>query len=139
MILFQSMDRHTKVQVRFEDKNVWLSQKATIRNFRIVQTEGKREVTRTVDHFNLEAILAVGYRERSSRGTQFRQWASHGKTAAEVIKSRADATKKNMGLTNWKNSPDGPIRKSDVAIAKNYLKEEELQALNRVLSAKTIL
>jgi hypothetical protein len=52
-------------------------------------------------------------------------WATHGKTAAEVIKSRADATKKNMGLTNWKNSPDGPIRKSDVAIAKNYLKEEE--------------
>jgi hypothetical protein len=61
-------------------------------------------------------------------------WASHGKTAAEVIKSRADARKKNMGLTNWKNSPDGPVRKSDVAIAKNYLKEEELQALNRVVT-----
>jgi hypothetical protein len=245
MVLFQSTDGHTKVQVRFEEKNVWLSQKAmaelyqvsvktinehivniydenelapeaTIRKFRIVQTEGKREVTRTVDHFNLEAILAVGYRVRSSRGTQFRQWATaqlqellvkgfvmdderlkegksigqdyfdelilrirdiraserrfyqkitdiyatsidydgrakitqefyatvqnklhwatHGKTAAEVIKSRADATKKNMGLTNWKNSPDGPIRKSDVAIAKNYLNEEELQALNRVVT-----
>ncbi len=224
MILFQSMDGHTKVQVRFEEKNVWLSQKAmaelyqvsvktinehivniydenelvpeaTIRIFRIVQTEGKREVTRTIDHFNLEAILAVGYRVRSSRGTQFRQWATaqlqellvkgfvldderlkEGKSIgqdyfdelvlrirdiraserrfyqkitdiyatsidydgraeiAEVIKSRADATKKNMGLTNWKNSPDGPVRKSDVAIAKNYLKEEELQALNRVVT-----
>jgi hypothetical protein len=245
MILFQSTDGHTKVQVRFEDKNVWLSQKAmaelyqvsvpsvnehlthiyeegelhpeaTNRKFRIVQTEGKREVTRTVDHFNLEAILAVGYRVRSPRGTQFRQWATaqlqellvkgfvmdderlkegksigqdyfdelilrirdiraserrfyqkitdiyatsidydgraeitqefyatvqnklhwatHGKTAAEVIKFRADASKKNMGLTTWKNSPDGPIRKSDVTIAKNYLNEEELQALNRVVT-----
>jgi hypothetical protein len=105
MVLFQSMDGHTKVQVRLEERNVWLSQKAmaelyqvsvktinehivniydenelapeaTIRKFRIVQTEGRREVTRTVDHFNLEAILAVGYRVRSSRGTQFRQWAT---------------------------------------------------------------
>lgn len=61
-------------------------------------------------------------------------WVTHGKIAAEVIKSRADATKKNMDLTNWKNSPDGPIRKSDVAIAKNYLKEEEFQALNGVVT-----
>ncbi len=53
-----------------------LSPDATIRKFRIVQTEGKREVTRIVDHYNLEAILAVGYRVRSQRGTQFRQWAT---------------------------------------------------------------
>lgn len=97
IILFQSNDRHTKIQVRFEEKSVWLSQKkiadlyqvsvptvneylahiieegeltseATIRKFRIVQTEGKRD------------------------------WAIHGQTAAEVIHSRADATKKNMEL-----------------------------------------
>lgn len=89
IILFQANDGQTKIQVRFEEKSVWLSQKslaelyqvsvpsvnehlahifdegelapaATIRKFRIVQTEGKREVTRTVDHYNLEAILAVG-------------------------------------------------------------------------------
>ena len=53
-----------------------LAPEATIRKFRIVQTEGKREVTRAVDHYNLEAILAVGYRVRSPRGTQFRQWAT---------------------------------------------------------------
>lgn len=47
-------------------------------------------------------------------------WAIHGKTAAEIIKKRADASKKNMGLTTWKNSPGGPIRKQDVTIAKNY-------------------
>ena len=61
-------------------------------------------------------------------------WATHGKTAAEVIKARADAKKKNMGLTTWKNSPNGNIRKLDVAIAKNYLKEEELTALNRTVT-----
>lgn len=245
IILFQSGDGHTKIQVRFEEKSVWLSQKslaelyqvsvpsvnehlahifeegelvpeATIRKFRIVQTEGKREVTRAVDHYSLEAILAVGYRVRSSCGTQFRQWATvqlqellvkgfvmdderlkegkfigqdyfeelllrirdiraserrfyqkitdiyatsidydgkaeitqefyatvqnklhwatHGKTAAEVIKNRANAKKKNMGLTTWKNSPDGLIRKQDVTIAKNYLKETELTVLNRTVA-----
>ena len=105
VILFQSDDGQTKIQVKFHDKSVWLSQRtiaelfqvsvktanehlvniyeegelqtaATIRNFRIVQTEGKRDVTREVTHYNLEAILAVGYRVRSSRGTQFRQWAT---------------------------------------------------------------
>lgn len=243
IVLFQSEDGHTKIQVRFEDKTVWLSQRniadlfqvsvssvnehlthifdegelspeSTIRKFRIVQTEGKREVTRTVDHYNLEAILAVGYRVRSHRGTQFRQWATarlqeflikgfvldddrlkdavsadyfnellsrirdirsserrfyqkitdiyatsvdydgkaeitqqfyatvqnklhwaiHGHTAAEVIHSRADSRKMNMGLTTWKNSPKGPIRKPDVSIAKNYLTETELTALNRIVT-----
>ena len=96
ILLYQSTDGQTKIQVRFEDKTVWLSQKnladlfqvsvssvnehlshifdegelspeATIRKFRIVQTEGKRDVARTVDHYNLEAILAVGYRVRSAR------------------------------------------------------------------------
>lgn len=245
IILFQANDGHTKIQVRFGEKSVWLSQKnlaelyqvsvktisehivniydegelapdPTIRKFQIVQTEGKRNVTRAVEHYNLEAILAVGYRVRSSRGIQFRQWATaqlqellvkgfvmdderlkegksigqdyfdelllrirdiraserrfyqkitdiystsidydgraeitqafyatvqnklhwatHGKTAAEVIKTRASATKKNMGLTTWKNSPDGPIRKQDVSIAKNYLTEAELAALNRTVT-----
>ncbi len=245
IILFQTDNGLIKIQVRVEEKTVWLSQKhmselyqvsvktinehvvniydeaelkpeATIRKFRIVQSEGKREVTRVVEHYNLEAILAVGYRVRGPRGTQFRQWATaqlqdllvkgfvmdderlkegksigedyfdelilrirdiraserrfyqkitdinatsidydskapitqefyatvqnklhwatHGKTAAEVIKTRASASKKNMGLTNWKNSPTGPIRKQDVSIAKNYLAEEELSALNRIVT-----
>ncbi len=245
IILYKSGDGQTKIQVRIEDKTVWLPQKniadlfqvsipsvnehlthiyeegeltpeATIRKFRIVQSEGKREVSRSIDHYNLDAILAVGYRVRSARGTQFRQWATaqlhdllvkgfvmdddrlkegksigqdyfdelllrirdiraserrfyqkitdiyatsidydvkaeitqgfyatvqnklhwavHGQTAAEVIKSRADSTKKNMGLTTWKNSSSGPIRKMDVSIAKNYLTEEEMAALNRTVT-----
>ncbi|OFZ15548.1 MAG: hydroxyacid dehydrogenase [Bdellovibrionales bacterium RBG_16_40_8] len=244
IILFQSNDGQTKIQVRFEERSVWLTQaaiaelfqttpqnitlhlksiyeegelveEATCKEYLQVRQEGKRQISRQLKHYNLEAILAVGYRVRSSRGTQFRQWATaqlqellvkgfvmnddrlkegksigqdyfdelllrirdiraserrfyqkitdiyatsidydgraevtqefyatvqnklhwaiHGKTAAEVIKFRADASKKNMGLTTWKNSPDGPIRKQDVSVAKNYLSEEELAALNRTV------
>lgn len=245
IILFQANDGRTKIQVRFEEKSVWLTQaaiaelfqttpqnitihlksifedgelieEATCKEYLQVQDEGKRKVNRNLKHYSLEAILAVGYRVRSSRGMQFRQWATaqlqellvkgfvidderlkegkaigqdyfdellsrirdiraserrfyqkitdiyatsidydgkaemteefyatvqnklhwatHGKTAAEVIKSRADAKMKNMGLTNWKNSPDGPIRKQDVTVEKNYLKENELTALNRTVT-----
>ncbi len=246
IILFQTDDGKTKVQVQFDGNNVWLTQRAmgelyqvsissinehlshiydeaelapeaTIRKFRIVQFEGKREVTRDIDHYALEAIIAVGYRVRGNRGTLFRQWATaqlheylqkgfimdderlksgknigddyfdeliarirdirvserrfyqkitdiyatsvdydsksevtqefyktvqnkmhwaiHGKTAAEVIADRADAKKENMGLTTWKKSPHGPIRKSDAVVAKNYLSEEELKALNLMVTA----
>ncbi|MCQ2314788.1 MAG: virulence RhuM family protein [Bacteroidales bacterium] len=62
-------------------------------------------------------------------------WAISGKTAAEIIYDSADATKPNMGLSTWKNSPDGKILKSDVTIAKNYLTEKEINSLNRLVSA----
>ncbi|MBI4979996.1 virulence RhuM family protein [Candidatus Woesearchaeota archaeon] len=61
-------------------------------------------------------------------------WAISRQTAAEIIYSRADSEKQNMGLTNWKNAPKGQIRKFDVSIAKNYLNEEELSQLNRIVS-----
>lgn len=61
-------------------------------------------------------------------------WAITGQTAAEIIRSRADSQKENMGLTNWKNAPAGKIRKTDVGIAKNYLNEKELNGLNRIVS-----
>ncbi|MDB4916309.1 MAG: toxin Fic, partial [Gemmatimonadetes bacterium] len=105
LILYQTEDGRTRFQVRLEEETVWLTQKlmvelfqigvntvnhhlmaifgagelqpgATIRRYRIVQTEGSREITREVEHYNLQAILAVGYRVRSHRGTQFRQWAT---------------------------------------------------------------
>ncbi|MBN2771785.1 MAG: virulence RhuM family protein, partial [Spirochaetes bacterium] len=60
-------------------------------------------------------------------------WAITGKTAAEIISERADSKKENMGLTNWKNSHGGAIRKADVSIAKNYLNEDELDSLNRIV------
>ncbi len=105
LILYRTEDGRTRIQCRFEDETVWLTQKmmadlfqigvgtvnhhlkaifaekelspeATVRRYRIVRTEGTREVTREIEHYNLEGILAVGYRVRSPRGTQFRQWAT---------------------------------------------------------------
>ncbi len=61
-------------------------------------------------------------------------FAITGKTAPEIIYSRASSAKPNMGLTNWQNSPAGKIRKSDVAIAKNFLNKDELDGLNRIVS-----
>lgn len=239
---FQTEDGRTRISVRFESETVWLTQKqlaelfqkdvrtinehiqnifeegellpeATIRNYRIVQTEGTRQVSRAVDHYNLEIVLAVGYRVRSSRGTQFRRWATEllkayvikgfamddqrlksGKnpgadyfdellerirdirssekrlyqkikdiftlasdyhknspetteffkiiqnklhwastqqTAAEIIAGRSDPKLPNMGLTTWAGAK---VRKADVTVAKNYLNEEEIQALNRIVT-----
>ena len=243
LLIYQ--DGALQMQVRMDGHSVWLPQRliaelyqvsvktinehlvnvfaegelnaaATIRKFRIVQTEGTRQVARLVDHYNLDAILAVGYRVRSDRGTAFRQWATtrlsellakgftmdderlkagrtlgdgyfdelldrireirasermfyqkitdiyatsidydsragitqtffaavqnklhwaiHGHTAAEIVFERADAAKSNMGLTTWKNAPHGPIRRGDATVAKNYLSEEEIRELNRVVT-----
>jgi hypothetical protein len=105
ILLFQTDDGRTRVECRFADESLWMSQvlvaelfqkdvrtinehlkniyregeldpRPTIRKFRIVRQEGAREVARHIEHYNLDAILAVGYRVRSPRGTQFRQWAT---------------------------------------------------------------
>ncbi len=105
MILYQTADGRPRIDCRFEDETIWLSQRliaelfdigvntvnhhlkelyddreltrrATVRFYRIVQTEGTRQVARDIEHYNLDAILAVGYRVRSPRGTQFRRWAT---------------------------------------------------------------
>ncbi|MFA6412810.1 MAG: virulence RhuM family protein [Syntrophales bacterium] len=104
-ILYQTKDGTTRIEVRLQNETVWLSQKlmadlfqkdvrtinehivniyeegeltpeATIRKFRIVQSEGNRQVTRDIDHYNLDVIISVGYRVKSLRGTQFRIWAT---------------------------------------------------------------
>lgn len=239
IVLYQTEDGETRIQTLLQDGTVWLSQiqmadlyekdvrtinehiqniyadeelaeAATIRNLRIVQTEGKREVSREVRFYNLGMILSVGYRVRSHRGTQFRQWATerlkeylvkgftmdderlekgvegdyfgelvervrairvserrfyqkitdiyatsidynathpltqnffatvqnkfhyaiHGRTAAEMIVDRAEASKPHMGMTVFKGKKP---RRSDAAIAKNYLTEDELGSLNRIV------
>jgi hypothetical protein len=245
-LVFTSQNKTSTIEVRYEDKSIWLSQKLmaelfdvevntinyhlkgiyknseiqenrTIRKFRIVQQEGKRQVNRDVDFYNLDAIISVGYRVNSVRATQFRQWATqvlreyaikgfvldnkrmengafldedyfehlleeireirlserrfyqkvtdiystsidyntdapttkdffaklqnklhypiHNHTTAELIVKRADSKKEHMGLTSWKNSPKGKILKSDVPIAKNYLNQEELESLGRIVNA----
>lgn len=241
-LMYQTENGDTKIQVRLEGETVWMTQKAmaelfqksvktinehikniyeegeleeiaTIRRNRIVQMEGTREVEREIAFYNLEMIIAVGYRVRSHRGTQFRQWATerlneymvkgftmdderlkemrnigadyfdellerirdiraserrfyqkitdiyatsidydpstpiakeffatvqnklhfaiHGHTASELIMKRADASKPNMGLTSWKGDK---VRKQDVVVAKNYLSQEELSDLNRIVT-----
>ena len=104
-LVFTQQTGDKSIEVRYEDETIWLSQrmmaelfdvdvrtinehlqnlfgsneiekKSTIRNFRIVQTEGKREVERDVAFYNLDVIISVGYRVKSKRGTQFRIWAS---------------------------------------------------------------
>ena len=239
-------DQQDSIEMRYEDENIWLTQKmmatlydvglptinehikkiyadseleeaATIRNFRIVQTEGSRQVTRDTKHYNLQMIIAVGFKVNSERAVQFRKWvnqiakdytikgwvmdderlkrgtyltekyfdeqlerireiraserkfyqkitdlyataidydknsattrrfyatvqnkmhyAVHGHTAAELIVERADHTKEHMGLTTWADAPEGKIKKSDVTVAKNYLSQDEMKQLNRMVTA----
>ena len=239
-------DQQDSIEMRYEDENIWLTQKmmatlydvglptinehikkiyadseleeaATIRNFRIVQTEGSRQVARDTKHYSLQMIIAVGFKVNSERAVQFRKWvnqiakdyiikgwvmdderlkrgtyltekyfdeqlerireiraserkfyqkitdlyataidydknaattrrfyatvqnkmhyAVHGHTAAELIVERADHTKEHMGLTTWADAPDGKIKKSDVTIAKNYLSQDEMRQLNRMVTA----
>ncbi len=236
----------TRVEMRYEDENIWLTQKmmavlydvsvpainqhlkriyddselqreATIKKYLIVQTEGDRQVQREVDHYSLQAIIAVGFKIENERAVQFRKWANqivkdytiqgwtmdverlkrggtltdefferqlekireirlserkfyqkitdiyctsidydltaqatkrffatvqnklhwaiHGQTAAEVIVNRANAKKQNMGLTTWQDAPSGKIQKFDVVVAKNYLTEQEMAQLQRLVSA----
>jgi hypothetical protein len=238
IILYQTEDGKAIISVLLEQETVWLSQMAmaelfqtskqnislhlknilaegeleehrVVKDFLTTAADGKNYTTR---HYNLEAIIAVGYRVSSHRGTQFRQWATErlreylvkgfvldderlkegtnigadyfdellerirdirasekrfyqkirdiyklacdydpkaeetldffrivqnklhwaitGKTAAELISERADATKPNMGLTAWKGAK---VRKGDVTVAKNYLNAEEVEHLNRIV------
>lgn len=245
-LIFTGQAGEQSIEARYEDETVWLTQKlmaelfgvdvrtvsehlkniyesgelareTTLRKFRTVQTEGRREVTRNVDFYNLDAIISVGYRVNSVRATQFRQWATgvlrefaikgfvldkrrlengaflgedyferllaeireirlserkfyqkvtdiyatavdynrdapttkaffakvqnklhfaiHGHTAAELIVQRADSTKPQMGLTSWERAPEGKILKTDVVVAKNYLSQQELDSLGRIVSS----
>lgn len=237
-----------KVQVVIKDETIWCTQKAmaqlfgvgvpaiskhlknifeegelspemTISKMETVINRGKRgEVNEFIDFYNLDAIIAVGYRVSSLKATRFRQWATTilneyirkgfamdderlkqgtglfgkdyfrellervrsiraserriwqqitdiyaecsidydrnskttrdfyamvqnrfhyaitGQTAAEIIYTKADHTKEHMGMTTWKNSPNGRILKSDVSIAKNYLQEKEIRQLERTVA-----
>ncbi len=245
-LIFQIEGKEDGVQVIYHDESVWctqkamaqlfdcssdniglhlkniyetgeLTQEATTENFSVVQTEGERQVNRSLKFYNLDAIISVGYRVNSTRATQFRQWctfilrqfairgyvidkkrmengsfigedyfehllaeireirlserrfyqkltdiyataidynrdapttrlffkkvqnkmhyAVHGHTAAELIVERANAKKEHMGLTTWENAPDGKIVKPDVSIAKNYLKESELEDMGRIVNS----
>ncbi|MDZ4349516.1 MAG: virulence RhuM family protein [Xanthomonadaceae bacterium] len=242
-LIFTHQAGEPSINVRYEDQTIWLTQKllaglfdidkrtisehlknifatgelledSVVRNFRTTAADGKNYRTQ---HYNLDAIISVGYRVNSVRATQFRQWATqvlrefaikgfvldrkrlengvflgedyyerlleeireirlserrfyqkitdiyatavdynkdapttraffakvqnklhyaiHGKTAAELIVERARSDQPHMGLTTWETAPHGKVLKTDVAIAKNYLTQDELQALGRIVNA----
>src|SRR5574344_1962009 len=247
-LLYNMPDEQGAVQVVIKDETLWCTQKAmaqlfgvgvpaiskhlskiyeegelnkdaTVSKMEIVVNRGYRgEVKELIDFYNLDAIIAVGYRVNSSKATHFRQWATKilkefikkgfvldderlkqgktafgkdyfrellervrsiraserriwqqitdifaecsidydrdsdtayhfyatiqnkfhyaitGKTAAEIVYNQADHTKENMGLTTWKNAPDGRILKSDTPIAKNYLDEKQIRQLERAVT-----
>ena len=246
IVLYQIEDTNICVNVIFKEETFWMTQKAlaelfdvnvpaiskhlsnifedgelikelTVSKMEIVQKEGNRNVKRKQEFYNLDAIIAVGYRVNSKKATRFRQWATKtlkeyitkgfvlnddmlkngkpfgkdyfdellerireiraserrayqkitdvfeqcsydydknsettknfyafvqnklhfavtGKTAAELIYERADSEKPAMGLTTWKDSPNGKVLKRDIGIAKNYLNEKELSRLNRLVT-----
>jgi hypothetical protein len=243
-ILYQTEDGRTRLDVRFQGDNVWLSlnqladlfqrdksvisrhiknvfeegelqQAGTVAKSATVQTEGRKQVTRSIEFYNLDVIISVGYRVKSHRGVQFRiwatqrlreylvkgfvmdderlknpsgqdykdyfdellerirdirsserrfyqkvldiyatsadyapdtelaqqffanvqnkmHWATHGHTAAEIIHERANAAQPFMGLQTTR--PGGVVLKGDVSVAKNYLSNDELQVLNRIVN-----
>ena len=240
LILYTTDDGRSQIKLRAKDQTVWLTQlemaelldatkqnislhlknlfeegeldpAATVKESLTVQIEGSREVQRPVNLYNLDAILAVGYRVRSPRGVQFRRWASTvlkdylikgfvldderlknpdgrpdyfdemlerirdirasekrfyqkvrdlfalssdydktdkttqqffatvqnillfavtGKTAAELIMARANPADPHFGLRTWKGDK---VRKTDIIVAKNYLSEDEIDTLNRLV------
>ena len=209
--LFQTTPQNITQHVRAIYAEGELTEEATCKSYLHVQPEGARQVRRTVRAYNLDLILAVGYRVRSPRGTQFRQWATTHlreylvkgfvmddarlkepagwdyfdellqrirdirasekrfyqkvrdlfalsadyrddleaaglffaevqnkilfavtqQTAAEIVVQRADPSQPNMALTSWKS---GRVRKEDVIVAKNYLRAEEIDQLNRIVT-----
>lgn len=168
-LIFQLQDKEEGVEIVYKDETLWVSQKAMSILFDVDRTVITKHLKSIFDaeeldkdsvcaifahtaedgkiyqtqHYNLEAVISVGYRVNSVRATQFRQWctavlrqfAIHRHTAAELIRERANAEKEHMGLTTWENSPNGKIVKTDVSIAKNYLKEAELDDMGHLVNA----
>lgn len=164
IILYQTEDGRTRIQCRFEGETIWLTQvqiaelfqtsvpninlhlkaiyaerelteEATIQSYLIVRTEGARQVSRQVLHYSLPAILAVGYRVRSHRGTQFRQWAS-ARLNEYLVKgfTMDDERLKNppgKGHTDYFDELLERIWKTLNRIVNLYIEFGELQALDR--------
>ena len=106
-----------------------------IREIRLSERKFYQKVTdifSTSLDYNKDAVTTRSFFARVQNKLHF---GIHGNTAAELIYTRVDSAKDKMGLTNWKNSPDGKIAKTDVSIAKNYLAKEELESLGRIVNA----
>lgn len=160
LLVYQGKGLDSPVQVRLEGETVWLSQKlmaelykvavptinehianiyddeelrpeATIRKFRIVQTEGNRQVGRLIDHYNLEMIIAVGFRVRSRRGAQFRKWANE-RISEYLVKGFTmddERLKGNAGTVDYFDELLARIREIRASEARVYLMIKNIFAL----------
>ncbi len=132
---FTMDDERLKNPQNIFGKDYFEEQLARIRDIRSSERRFYQKIT------DIYAQCSADYNANSNETRQFfatvqnkLHWAISQQTAAEIVYSRANAEKQNMGLTTWKNAPDGQIRKPDVSIAKNYLNENELDNLNRIVS-----
>lgn len=132
---FTMDDERLKDPNKIFGKDYFDEQLERIRDIRSSERRFYQKIT------DIYSQCSIDYDPRSEETKEFfatvqnkLHFAITGKTAAEIVSERASSSKPNMGLTNWKNSPLGKIRKSDVAIAKNYLNEDELDNLNRIVS-----
>ena len=112
--------------------------KRLLEKIKLIRTSERMFYQKITDIF---AECSIDYDKNSDMAITFYKtiqnkfhYAITGKTAAEIIYNRADAEKKNMGLTTWENSPEGKILKSDIIIAKNYLEEKEIRGLNNLVN-----
>jgi hypothetical protein len=132
---FTMDDERLKNPHNFFGKDYFEEQLARIRDIRSSERRFYQKIT------DIYAQCSADYKADAETTKSFfatvqnkLHWAITGQTAAEIVHSRADSNKENMGLTNWKNAPSGKIRKTDIGIAKNYLNEKELNGLNRIVS-----
>lgn len=117
------------------NKNYFEELLSEIREIRLSERNLYQKITdiyATSLDYNKDAVITKTFFAKVQNKLHY---SVHGHTAAEIIYERADSRKEKMGLTNWKNSPDGKIQKTDVNIAKNYLNKEELDALGRMVNA----
>ena len=150
-LLYNMPDGDGKVQVVIRDETLWCTQKAMAQLFGVgvpaiskhlknIFAEGELDPDTTIS--KMETVVNRGIRGEVKELIDFFyamiqnrfHYAITGQTAAEIIYSKADHTKDHMGLTTWKNAPDGRILKSDVSIAKNYLQEKEIRQLERAVT-----
>jgi len=132
---FTMDDERLKNPTHIFGEDYFEEQLARIRDIRSSERRFYQKIT------DIYAQCSIDYNKDSEETKRFfatvqnkLHWAITRQTAAEIIYGRADSQKPNMGLTSWKNAPQGPIRKPDVSIAKNYLNEKELKGLNRIVT-----
>ncbi|MDP2175373.1 MAG: virulence RhuM family protein [Bacteroidota bacterium] len=132
---FTMDDERLKNPINLFGKDYFDEQLARIRDIRSSERRFYQKITDIYTQcsadYNLETQTTIDFFATVQNKLH---WAITGQTAAELIATRADSAKENMGLKTWKNAPQGIIRKSDIGIAKNYLNETELNGLNRIVS-----